>query len=109
MMTDTSGTERRLPIDTGRDDALRHVRYEDLLRAVGGYIDQHGFTDVLISQLPDGVILKGTVIDRTQRSANERIVAVFFSNEDITELLAASMRRRRPPAAGTPQTEQRRT
>lgn len=95
-MTDGSGTDRRLPIDTGRDDSLRNVRYEDLLRAVGGYIDQNGFTDVLISQLPEGVILKGTVIDRNQRSSNERIVAVFFNNEDIAELLEASMRRRRP-------------
>lgn len=82
------------PFDTGRNEALRHVRYEDLLRAVGSYIDQHGFTDVLITQLPDGVLLKGTVIDRTRRSANERISAVLFTNDDVVALLDASERRR---------------
>lgn len=82
------------PIDTGRSEALRHVRYEDLLRAVGSYIDTHGFSDVLITQLPDGVLLKGTVIDRTKRSANERISAVLFTNDDVVALLDASARRR---------------
>ena len=82
------------PFDTGRNEALRHVRYEDLLRAVGSYIDQHGFTDVLVTQLPDGVLLKGTVIDRSRRSANERISAVLFTNDDVVALLDASERRR---------------
>jgi hypothetical protein len=80
--------------DSGRSEALRHVRYEDLLRAIGNYIDQHGFTDVLITQLPDGVLLKGTVIDRSNRMANERISAVLFTNDDVIALLDASARRR---------------
>lgn len=88
---DTAGSPR---FDNGRIEALRHVRYEDLLRAVGSYIDQHGFTDVLITQLPDGVLLKGTVIDRSSRMANERISAVLFSNDDVVALLDASARRR---------------
>jgi hypothetical protein len=82
------------PFDTGRTEALRHVRYEDLLRAVGSYIDQHGFTDVLVTQLPEGILLKGTIIDRSTRSANERIAAVLFTNDDVLELLKASARRR---------------
>jgi hypothetical protein len=82
------------PFDSGRIEALRHVRYEDLLRAVGSYIDQHGFTDVLITQLPDGVLLKGTVIDRSMHVPHERISAVLFTNEDVVKLLDASARRR---------------
>jgi hypothetical protein len=81
-------------IDTGRGEALRHVRYEDLLRAVGNYIDHHGYTDVLITQIPDGVLLKGTVVDRSARIANEKISAILFTNEDIVALLDDSVRRR---------------
>lgn len=93
-MANTPDAPAPQPFDTGRNEALRHVRYEDLLRAVGGYIDQHGFTDVLITQLPDGVLLKGTVIDRSNRTANERISAVLFTNDDVIALLDASSRRR---------------
>jgi hypothetical protein len=93
-MANADETQASQPFDTGRNEALRHVRYEDLLRAVGGYIDQHGFTNVLVTQLPDGVLLKGTVIDRSTRSANERISAVLFTNDDVVALLDASARRR---------------
>ncbi|MGH9176039.1 MAG: hypothetical protein ACRD1H_16855 [Vicinamibacterales bacterium] len=81
-------------IDTGRNEALRHVRYEDLLRAVGSYVDLNGFTDVLVTQIPDGVLLKGTVIDRSTRSANEKITAILFTNDDIIALLDESLQRR---------------
>lgn len=81
-------------IDTGRNEQLRLVRYEDLLRALGSYIDKHGLADVLITQIPDGVLLKGTVIDRTSRGAFERIAAVLFTNEDVIALLDESMSRR---------------
>jgi hypothetical protein len=94
MMANPSETPEVQPIDTGRSEALRHVRYEDLLRAVGSYIDQHGFTDVLVTQLPEGVLLKGTVIDRSNRVANERISAVLFTNDDVIALLEANARRR---------------
>jgi hypothetical protein len=93
-MVHPSETPNVPPIDTGRSEALRHVRYEDLLRAIGGYIDQHGFTDVLVTQLPEGVLLKGTVIDRSNRSANERISAVLFTDDDVIALLDANARRR---------------
>jgi hypothetical protein len=81
-------------IETGRSDELRSVRYEDLLRALGSYIDQHGLADVLITQIPDGVLLKGTVIDRTPRRAVERITSILFTNDDVLTLLAESLRRR---------------
>ena len=93
-MANSHDTPAVQQFDTGRSEALRHVRYEDLLRAVGSYIDQHGFTDVLVTQLPEGVLLKGTVIDRSNRFANERISAVLFTNDDVIALLEASARRR---------------
>ncbi len=93
-MVDTSGTPEQRPFQTGRSEALRHVLYEDLLRAIGSYVDEHGFTDVLITQLPDGVLLKGTVIDRSNQIANKRISAVLFTNDDVITLLDANSERR---------------
>jgi hypothetical protein len=84
-------------IETGRSEQLRSVRYEDLLRALGGYIDQHGLADVVITQIPDGVLVKGTVIDRTSRGAFERITSILFTNDDILALLEESLRRRGQP------------
>jgi hypothetical protein len=81
-------------IDTGRSDSLDRVRYEDLMRALGGYIDEHGLTEVLITQIPDGILLKGTVIDRSRAHPVEKITAVLFTNDDVEELLQQSMSRR---------------
>ncbi|MEX1157749.1 MAG: hypothetical protein WEC79_02330 [Thermomicrobiales bacterium] len=94
MMADTNKTSTSQPFETGRDEALRHVRYEDLLRAIGSYVDEQGLTDVLVTQIPDGVLLKGTTVDRSPRAATERISAVLFTNEDVLALLEASLRRR---------------
>ena len=82
------------PFGTGRNEHLVHVRYEDLLRAIGGYIDQHGVTDVLITQIPQGVLLKGTVIEQRHGAPAERITAVMFSNDQIIEMLEESARKR---------------
>lgn len=82
------------PIDTGRNENLTQVRYEDLLRALGHYIDQHGWADVLITQVPQGVLLKGTVIDQRPNGPLERIAAVMFSNDDIIRMLEENAKRR---------------
>lgn len=75
-------------------DQLRDVRYEDLLRAVGHYLDQHGYTDVLVTRLPDGVLVKGTIVDDAAAVPRERIASVMFSNADVLQLLDESERRR---------------
>lgn len=81
-------------IDTGRSEALTSVRYEDLLRALGNYIDEQGLTEVLITQIPEGVLLKGTMIDRSRAYPIEKITAKLFSNDDIVALLKKSAQRR---------------
>lgn len=81
-------------IDTGRSESLVHVRYEDLLRALGGYIDEHGLTEVLITQIPSGILLKGTMIDRSRAHPVEKITSRLFTNEDVAALLAKSERQR---------------
>jgi hypothetical protein len=85
-------------IETGRAERLVNVRYEDLLRAVGSYIDEHEWHDVLITQLPDGVLLKGMTIDSSQQVGRvERVVSVLFTNEDVVRLLDEGVARRFVP------------
>jgi len=76
------------------NDNLPNVRYEDLLRAVGHYLDQHGYTDVLVTMLPDGVLVKGAIVDNTADAPRERVASVTFSNAELVELLTESERRR---------------
>ncbi|HUG13896.1 MAG TPA: hypothetical protein VMM78_02665 [Thermomicrobiales bacterium] len=89
-------------IDTGRSESLTQVRYEDLMRALGSYVDEHGLTEVLISQIPDGILLKGTMIDKSRANPVEKITATLFTNDDVVLLLKKSAKRRgtgrlRPP------------
>ena len=68
-------------------DALRGVRYEDLLRAIGHYIDTHAITDVVLTQIPEGVLLKGTVIERHGAGVAERVTSILFSPDDIERMV----------------------
>lgn len=68
-------------------DALRGVRYEDLLRAIGHYIDTHAITDVVLTQIPEGVLLKGTVIERAGAGVAERVTSILFGPEDIERMV----------------------
>ena len=81
-------------------DELRDVRYEDLLRAVGRYLDQHGYADVLVTKLPDGVLVKGTVTDRTAVIPREHVASVMFSSADVLQLVAESERLRASSGEG---------
>lgn len=81
-------------IDTGRAERLRNVRYEDLLRAIGGYIDEHGISDLVLTQIPDGVLVKGTAIEQRPGGPLERITAIVFTNDDVVTLLESSEKKR---------------
>lgn len=81
-------------IDTGRTEALAQVRYEDLMRALGSYIDEHGLAEVLITQIPSGILLKGTMIDRSRAHPVEKITSTLFTNDDVAALLKKSEKRR---------------
>ena len=93
-------------IETGRAERLVNVRYEDLLRVVGYFVDQHKWHDVLVTQVPDGILLKGLAIEQTPQGAIERIQAIHFTNDQIVGMLDEGFRRREavdePPPAPKP-------
>src|SRR6476660_5835372 len=101
-MSDSHNDTPRPPlrlIETGRVERLVNVRYEDLLRVVGYYVDEHKWHDIVLTQIPDGMLLKGVVVETTPQVSAERVTAILFTNDIIIELLNEGFRRRQanPP------------
>lgn len=40
---------------------LAKTDYQDVLRAIGLFIDEHGYTDVRIIEIEDGLVLQGRI------------------------------------------------
>ena len=45
---------------------MKSSDYQDVLRALGYFIDDHGYTNVRIIETDDGVVLQGRVGERRQ-------------------------------------------
>jgi hypothetical protein len=104
-MSDSHDDTPRPPlrvIETGRAERLINVRYEDLLRVIGYYVDEHKWHDVIVTQIPDGVLLKGTVSETSPQGMVERVTAILFTNDMVVELLNEGFRRRQPNQPAPP-------
>ncbi|HET9017151.1 MAG TPA: hypothetical protein VFN57_16225 [Thermomicrobiaceae bacterium] len=69
------------------------VRFEDILRAIGRYIDANGIQDVILLQSPDGILLRGY---RPSEVAlrGPALVQHLFSTADIAAIDDEARRRR---------------
>lgn len=83
---------------------LRRTRYEDTLRALGSYLDSHGFTQIVIVEMREGFIVKGRVPGGTTGNDSIQTVSegILFSNSDLDALLEAAYRRRGSGGGVTP-------
>lgn len=77
-------------------------RYEDILRAIGRYVDDHGVQDVVLLQLESGILLRG-VQPSTKRGEQELVEHLFtakgmvehvFTPEDLKRIDDASRKER---------------
>jgi hypothetical protein len=78
---------------------MKHSDYQDVLRALGYFIDEHGYTDVRIIETEDGLVLQGRVTER--RGLGEANYDTFLiTDEDIKTLVRDAFLRRgqKPPA-----------
>jgi hypothetical protein len=78
---------------------LAKTDYQDVLRAIGLFIDKHGYTDVRIIEIEDGVVLQGRV--REQRGIGASSYETFLiTDDDLKEMVrtAAERRGQKPPA-----------
>ncbi len=86
-MMDFSGTTR--------------VDYEDILRAVGYFIDQNNLKEVCIIELNEGVLVRGIRYTTDRTSGYQTISESFlFTNEDLEKLLEDAYKRRQPGKGG---------
>ena len=77
---------------------LAKTDYQDVLRAIGLFIDEHGYTDVRIIEIEDGVVLQGRV--REQHSIGVSSYETFLiTDDDLKEMVrtAAERRGQKPP------------
>jgi hypothetical protein len=73
--------------------------YQDVLRALGYFIDEHGYTDVRIMEIEDGLVLQGRVPDRKELG-KASYDTFLITDEDLKEMVRDAFRRRgqEPPA-----------
>lgn len=76
--------------------------YEEVLRAIGAFVDQRGLSEILLAEAPDGFILQGVVgeaHDTSQWSDPSMTITketYTFLDEDVAKFLEDSQARRRP-------------
>ena len=70
-------------------------RYEDVMRALGNYIDQNLFKDITIVETPEGFLIKGQVVRETHQGFQSTPQTYLFTNEDIDAIIEAAYSRRK--------------
>jgi hypothetical protein len=78
---------------------MKRSDYQDVLRALGSFVDDHGYSDIRIIETEDGLVIQGRVTDR--REIGESSYETYLiTDDDIKELVRDAFRRRgqKPPA-----------
>jgi len=58
-------------------------RYEDILRAIGRYVDTQGIQDVVLLQLEKGILLRGLQPSATHDG--KELIEQFFTAKELVE------------------------
>jgi hypothetical protein len=77
---------------------MQRSDYQDVFRALGAFIDEHGYSDVRIVETEDGLVLQGRVDDR--REIGQSSYDTFLiTDEDLKVMVRDAFRRRgqKPP------------
>jgi hypothetical protein len=67
--------------------------YQDVLRTIGHYIDEHGFTHVRLIETEDGLILQGKVSTGGARG-EQKTETYLLTVQDVRELMREAYTRR---------------
>jgi hypothetical protein len=72
--------------------------YQDVMRALGYFIDDHGYSDIRITETEDGLVLQGRVADRHEIGESS-YDTFLITDEDIKVMVRDAFRRRgqKPP------------
>jgi hypothetical protein len=58
-------------------------RYEDILRAIGRYVDTKGIQDVVLLQLEEGILLRG--LQPSGERGGKQLVEQLFTSKELVE------------------------
>jgi hypothetical protein len=67
--------------------------YQDVLRTIGHYIDEHGFTDIRLLETEDGLILQGKSSTGVARG-DKRTETYLLTVQDVKDLMREAYTRR---------------
>jgi len=72
---------------------LSRTDYQDVLRAIGHYIDQQQFSNVRLMETEEGLILQGTSVSRDSKG-ELKTETYLLTAEDLENLLREAYARR---------------
>lgn len=85
---------------------MGRIEYEDVMRALGYFIDQNSIREVCLIELREGMLLRG-VRHAVNRSGYQTISESFlFTNEDLERLVQEAYERRNAAEADKQQQQQ---
>jgi len=67
--------------------------YQDVLRAIGHYIDQQQFSNIRVLETEEGIILQGTSMGR-ERRGELKAETYLLTTDDLESLLREAYARR---------------
>lgn len=73
---------------------LPKTDYQDLLRTIGHYIDQHGLTNIRLVETEEGIILQGLVSTTEDIRGEKKTETYLLAVEDIQDLMRDAYARR---------------
>jgi hypothetical protein len=77
---------------------MKQTDYQDVLRALGHFIDEHGYSDIRIVETEDGLVLQGRVPER-HAIGESSFETYLITDDDIKTMVRDSFLRRgqKPP------------
>ncbi len=72
---------------------LSRTDYQDVLRAIGHYIDQQQFSNIRLLETEEGIILQGATVVR-ERGGELKTETYLLTSEDLESLLREAYARR---------------
>ncbi|MGB5931930.1 MAG: hypothetical protein WBH57_02525 [Anaerolineae bacterium] len=73
---------------------LPKTDYQDLLRTIGHYVDQSGFTTIRLIETEEGIILQGRVSTTGDIRGEKKTETYLLTVEDIQDMMRQAYARR---------------
>ena len=86
---------------------MGRIDYQDVMRALGYFIDQNNLSEICLIELREGFLLRG--ISRTVKPGGYQSISesFLFTNEDIERIVNESYERRKSQAPAPQEEKQR--